>query len=104
MTEGLTASLWAIAVTACVLVAATAFLTPERSLSRKFKEALYTLWLEARFNKEQILEAYLNRIYLGSGSYGVDAAARRYVDKPARELSLAESAMLAGLIRKLRNV
>ncbi len=80
-------------------LAKVAFLTPERSLSRKLKEALYTLWLEARFDKEQILEAYLNRIYLGSGSYGVDAAARRYFDKPARDLSLAESALLAGLIR-----
>jgi penicillin-binding protein 1A len=75
------------------------FLTPERSFTRKIKEALYTLWIEARFDKEEILELYLNRVYLGSGAYGVDAAARRYFAKPASELSLAESAMLAGLIR-----
>ena len=75
------------------------FLTPERSLLRKIKEALYTLWIEARFDKEEILEIYLNRVYLGSGAYGADAAARRYFAKPASDLSLAEAAMLAGLIR-----
>ncbi|HZA66772.1 MAG TPA: PBP1A family penicillin-binding protein [Geminicoccaceae bacterium] len=80
-------------------LAKLAFLTPERSLVRKIKEALYSLWIEARFDKEEILELYLNRVYLGSGAYGVDAAARRYFAKPASELSLAESAMLAGLIR-----
>jgi penicillin-binding protein 1A len=80
-------------------LAKLAFLTPERSISRKIKEALYTLWLEARFDKKEILEAYLNRVYLGAGVYGIDAAAARYFDKPASELTLAESAMLAGLIR-----
>jgi penicillin-binding protein 1A len=80
-------------------LAKLAFLTPERSLSRKIKEALYTVWIEARFAKDEILEAYLNRLYLGSGAYGVDAAARRYFAKPAGELTLAESAMLAGVIR-----
>jgi penicillin-binding protein 1A len=75
------------------------FLTPERSVVRKFKEALYTLWIEARFDKEEIIEIYLNRVYLGSGAYGVDAAARRYFAKAASDLSLAEAAMLAGLIR-----
>ncbi|HEX6141773.1 MAG TPA: PBP1A family penicillin-binding protein [Geminicoccaceae bacterium] len=80
-------------------LAKLAFLTPERSLSRKIKEALYTVWLEARLDKEEILEAYLNRVYFGGGAYGVDAAAERYFDKTAADLSLAESAMLAGLIR-----
>lgn len=75
------------------------FLTPERTLTRKIKEALYTVWLEARLDKREILEAYLNRIYLGGGVYGIDAAAERYFDKPASALSLAESAMLAGLIK-----
>jgi penicillin-binding protein 1A len=75
------------------------FLTPERSVVRKFKEALYTLWIEARFDKEEIIEIYLNRVYLGSGAYGVDAAARRYFAKAASDLSLAEAAMLAGLIQ-----
>jgi penicillin-binding protein 1A len=80
-------------------LAKMAFLTPERSIVRKVKEALYTLWIEARFDKAKILELYLNRVYLGSGAYGVDAAARRYFAKPASDLTLAEAAMLAGLIR-----
>ena len=80
-------------------LAKMAFLTPERSFLRKVKEALYTLWIEARFDKAKILELYLNRAYLGSGAYGVDAAARRYFAKPASDLTLAEAAMLAGLIR-----
>ena len=57
-------------------LAKLAFLSPERSLVRKIKEAFYALWIEARFSKQQILEAYLNRVYLGSGAYGVDAAAQ----------------------------
>ena len=57
------------------------------------------MWIEARFDKAKILELYLNRVYLGSGAYGVDAAARRYFAKPASDLTLAEAAMLAGLIR-----
>ena len=80
-------------------LAKLAFLSPERSLTRKVKEALYTLWLESRLPKTAILEAYLNRLYLGSGAYGVDAAARRYFAKPASDLSLAEAALLAGVIR-----
>jgi penicillin-binding protein 1A len=80
-------------------LAKMAFLSPERSLSRKIKEALYTVWIEARFEKDEILEAYLNRLYLGSGAYGVDGAARQYFDKPASDLTLAESAMIAGLIQ-----
>ena len=75
-------------------LAKMAFLTPERSFLRKAKEALYTLWIEARFDKAKILELYLNRAYLGSGAYGVDAAARRYFAKPASDLTLAEAAML----------
>ncbi len=80
-------------------LAKMAFLTPERSFLRKIKEALYTLWIEARFDKDKILELYLNRVYLGSGAYGVDAAARRYFARPASDLTLAEAAMLAGLIK-----
>jgi penicillin-binding protein 1A len=80
-------------------LAKMAFLTPERSVVRKIKEAIYTLWIEARFDKTEILEIYLNRVYLGSGAYGADAAARRYFAKPASDLSLAEAAMLAGLIK-----
>ena len=75
------------------------FLTPERSFARKIRETLLALWLEHRFSKDQILEIYLNRVYLGAGAYGVDAAARRYFDKSAASLSLFESAVVAGLLK-----
>lgn len=73
------------------------FLSSERTLLRKFEEVALALWLERYLSKEEILKLYLNRIYLGAGTYGVDAAARRYFGKPATRLSLAEAAMLAGL-------
>ncbi|MCC7274116.1 MAG: PBP1A family penicillin-binding protein [Alphaproteobacteria bacterium] len=73
------------------------FLTPERSFRRKVQEAMLAVWLEHRFGKDEILTIYLNRIYFGSGSYGIDAAARRYFAKPARRISLYEAAVLAGL-------
>lgn len=73
------------------------FLTPERSARRKVQEAILALWLEARFSKDQLLEIYLNRVYLGAGAYGVDAAARLFFGVPARRLSLWQAAMLAGL-------
>lgn len=75
------------------------FLSPERSVRRKVQEALLALWLESQLKKEDILLRYLNTAYFGAGAYGVDAAARRYFGKKAGELSLAESAMLAGLVR-----
>jgi penicillin-binding protein 1A len=75
------------------------FLTPERSLTRKIQETLLALWLEHRFTKNQILEIYLNRIYLGAGTYGVDAAAHRYFNKSARQTNLYESAAIAGLLK-----
>ncbi len=75
------------------------FLTPERSLSRKIQETLLALWLEHRFSKNQILEIYLNRVYLGAGTYGVDAAAHRYFHKSARQTTLYESAAIAGLLK-----
>jgi len=75
------------------------FLTPERSLSRKIRETLLALWLEHRFTKDQILEIYLNRVYLGAGTYGVDAAAHRYFGKSARHTTLYESAAIAGLLK-----
>ncbi len=75
------------------------FLEPERTLERKIQEALLALWLETKFSKDELLELYLNRVYFGSGAYGVDAAARRYFDKSARDLSLAEAALLAGLLK-----
>jgi penicillin-binding protein 1A len=75
------------------------FLTPERTLARKLQEALLAVWLERRFTKNQLLEIYLNRVYLGAGAYGVDAASRRYFGKSAREVTVYESAILAGLLK-----
>ena len=75
------------------------FLSPERTIRRKVQEILLALWLEHRFTKDQIFSIYLNRVYLGAGAYGVDAAARRYFDKSAREVSLYEAALLAGLLK-----
>ncbi len=75
------------------------FLTPERSLGRKIREILLALWLEHRFTKDQILEIYLNRVYLGAGAYGVDAAAHRYFGISARQTNLYQSAMIAGLLK-----
>jgi penicillin-binding protein 1A len=75
------------------------FLKPERTFSRKIQEMLLALWLEHRFTKDQILEIYLNRVYLGAGTYGVDAAARRNFDKSARDVTLYEAAVIAGLLR-----
>ena len=75
------------------------FLTQDRTIRRKIQEVLLAIWLERRFSKDEIFALYLNRAYLGSGSYGVDAAAQRYFDKPARDLSLFESAVIAGLLK-----
>ncbi|MEP3045809.1 MAG: PBP1A family penicillin-binding protein [Roseibium sp.] len=75
------------------------FLTNERSLSRKIKEAYLALWLEANLSKQEILKLYLDRAYMGGGVFGVTAAANFYFNKNVRELTLAESAMLAGLYK-----
>ncbi len=74
-------------------------LTRDRTLERKIREALLALRVERRFGKREILEAYLNRIYLGDGHYGVEAAARGYFGKTAAQLTPAEAAMLAGIIK-----
>lgn len=75
------------------------FLSRERTLKRKIQEALLALWLERELTKDEILSAYLNRVYLGSGTYGVDAAARLYFDKDISDLTLEESATIAGLLK-----
>ncbi|HEY3640288.1 MAG TPA: PBP1A family penicillin-binding protein [Xanthobacteraceae bacterium] len=75
------------------------FLTPQRTLWRKLQELVLALWIERKFSKSEILELYLNRVYFGSGAYGVEAAAQRYFGKGAREVKLAEAAMLAGLVK-----
>ena len=75
------------------------FLTQERTVHRKLQEMLLALWLERKFSKTQILELYLNRVYFGSGAYGIEQAAQRYFGKPAKEMSLPEAALLAGLVK-----
>lgn len=75
------------------------FLTQERTLQRKLQEAELALWLERKYSKAEILELYLNRVYFGSGAYGVEAAAQRYFGKSAKNISLPEAAMLAGLVK-----
>jgi penicillin-binding protein 1A len=80
-------------------VAKNLFLSSERTFKRKFQEVMLALWLENRFSKDQILELYLNRVYLGGGTYGVDAAARKYFARPASAINVWQSAMLAGLLK-----
>lgn len=75
------------------------YLTPARKLSRKIKEAVLADRLEQKYTKNQILQAYLNTVYLGNGAYGVQAAAEVYFDEPASKLDLAQSALLAGMIQ-----
>jgi penicillin-binding protein 1A len=75
------------------------FLSNERTIERKVKEAFLALWLEARLPKNEILKLYLDRAYLGGGTFGVDAAAQYYFNKSARDVNLAEAAMLAGLFK-----
>src|SRR5690606_30053163 len=75
------------------------YLQPDRTIKRKVQEALLALWLENKYTKDQILEMYLNRVYFGSGAYGVEAAARRYFNKSARDVDLAQAALMAGLLK-----
>nr|WP_294501475.1 PBP1A family penicillin-binding protein [uncultured Rhodopila sp.] len=80
-------------------VAKTLFLTNARTTKRKVQELLLTLWLERHFTKTEILEIYLNRVYLGAGAWGMDAAAKTYFNVSARHLTLPQAAVLAGLPR-----
>jgi len=75
------------------------FLEPDRTLKRKIQELVLAFWLEAEFSKDEIMEMYLNRVYLGAGAYGVDAASRRYFGKSARLVTVSEAAILAGLLK-----
>src|SRR5580692_8155736 len=75
------------------------FLSNERTIERKVKEAFLALWLEARLSKNEILKLYLDRAYLGGGTFGADAAAQYYFNKSARDVNLSEAAMLAGLFK-----
>lgn len=78
-------------------LAKNAFLTPERTFSRKVKEAILTYQIEKTYTKNEILERYLNEIYFGSGSYGIKNAAEQYFRKDPKDLNIAESALLAGI-------
>ena len=80
-------------------LAKNVFLKPDRTIHRKIREMLLAIWLEARYSKEQILTLYLNRVYFGGGAYGIEGASERYFKKAARNLTLSEAAMLAGLLK-----
>ena len=75
------------------------FLTQERTLKRKIQEALLALWLENKLTKDEILTAYFNRVYFGAGTYGIQAASKKYFQKNAEQLSVYEGAMLVGLLK-----
>src|ERR1043165_3284999 len=75
------------------------FLTQERTMTRKLQEVILSVWLERKYSKDAILVLYLNRVYFGSGAYGVEAAAQRYFGKSARNVTLQEAALLAGLVK-----
>ncbi len=75
------------------------FLEPKRTWRRKAEEFILTLWLESRYSKQDILEFYLNRVYFGGGHYGIGAAAHSYFNKSPQDITLAEAALLAGLIK-----
>lgn len=80
-------------------VAKNLFLTPQKSIKRKVQELLLAFWLEDKFTKEQILTLYLNRVYLGAGTYGIEAASQKYFQKSSRDLNLKEAAVIAGLLK-----
>jgi penicillin-binding protein 1A len=75
------------------------FLTQERTVMRKLQEVILSVWLERKYSKDELLDLYLNRVYFGSGAYGVEAAAQRYFGKSARNVTLQEAALLAGLVK-----
>ena len=81
-------------------LARNAFLTQKKTFHRKIQEALLALQIEQHLTKEQIMETYLNEVYFGSGAYGAKTAARVYFNKPLHKLTLAECALLAGVIRR----
>ncbi len=80
-------------------VAKNLFLSPERTIRRKVHEAFLSLWIEARLSKPEILKLYLDRSYMGGGTYGIEAASQFYFGKSVRDVNVSESAMLAGLFK-----
>ena len=85
------------ASTITMQLARNAFLSPEKTYTRKVKELILAIKIDALLSKQKIMELYLNRIYLGEGAYGISASAWRYYGKPLKQLTLPEMAMLAGL-------
>jgi penicillin-binding protein 1A len=75
------------------------FLTPDQNLKRKIQEIELAVWLEHKFTKKQILGLYMNRVYFGAGAYGIEAASQRYFDKSAKDLTVGEAALLAGMMK-----
>ena len=75
------------------------FLTPDQNIRRKVQELMLAVWLEMKFSKKEILALYLNRVYFGAGAYGIEAASQRYFDKSAKDLTVGEAALLAGLLK-----
>ena len=80
-------------------LARNVFLNSNRTLDRKMREAVLAMALESKFTKDQILELYLNKVYFGGGAYGIDSASRKFFSHPATELSTAEAAIIAGLVK-----
>ena len=80
-------------------VAKNLFLTSKKNIKRKTQELLLAFWLESKFSKEQILTLYLNRVYLGTGVYGIEAASQKYFQKSSRDLNVMEAAILAGMLK-----
>lgn len=80
-------------------VAKNLFLTPNKNIKRKVQELMLSFWLESKLSKDQILTLYINRVYLGSGTYGISAASQKYFKKPASDLNLKEAAIIAGLLK-----
>lgn len=75
------------------------YFTSERTFARKLKEFIAALWLEVRLDKDKILEIYLNTVYYGGGAYGIEAATQHFFEKPAKDITLSESALLVGLLK-----
>lgn len=80
-------------------VAKNLFLTSKKNMKRKVQELLLAFWLEYKFSKDQILALYMNRVYLGSGTYGIEAAANKYFQKASNDLNLREASILAGMLK-----
>ncbi|MDP4605187.1 MAG: PBP1A family penicillin-binding protein, partial [Erythrobacter sp.] len=105
LVEGVTGSRARLGGTSTITqqLARNLFLNNNRSLDRKAREAVLAMALEWKFSKEEILELYLNKVYFGGGAYGIDSASRKFFSHPAKELSVGEAAIIAGLVKAPSN-